>query len=248
MNRVIKEKIKQGSTLLIIVVAFMVVISIMVKYEHEGETIMPFKLSEMLIVSSADGESIKDNPNNNRWNLSINQYNDIYLQFEKDDNYKNNAYIKSITIENILTTTSKIGTVKLYMPNSVEGKQFSYEDNYLIDGSLTYKGATKDNTKTLEIANQGGKFVFRVANMGVSKYISNDNDEVVYDGTLLKRASVNIEDIKFSISFDIVINTDTNKYRGKVILDLPCGNVEEDGTSKIYDRVFKDVVFKRDNT
>lgn len=248
MNRVIKEKIKQGSTLFVIVIAFMIVISIMIKYDHEGETIMPFKLSEMLIVSSADGESMQDNPNNNRWNLNINQYNDIYLQFEKNDDYVNNAYIKDVTIENIIATNPKIGKVMFYMPNSLQGKLFSYEDNYLINGSLTYNGSTKDNTRTLEIANQGGMFVFRAVNMEVSKYISNDNDEVTYDGTLLKRASVNIDDVKFSISFDIVITTDTNKYRGKVDLDLPCGDIENDGTSKIYDRDFKNVVFKRDNT
>ena len=77
MNKIIKEKIKQAFTLFIIIVAFLCVISVMLKYNNEGETKMPFNLTEMLVVSSADGEAKAENPTNNKWNLDVNQYNDI---------------------------------------------------------------------------------------------------------------------------------------------------------------------------
>lgn len=248
MNRVIKEKLKQGTTLLIIIIAFLCVLVIMFRYNDKGETKMPFKLTEMLVVSSADGETKKENSENNKWNLDINQYNDIYLQITKNSQYQKTAYIKSITIENINSDRPNIGIINAYMPNSTEGKLFSYEDNYLINGSLTYNGAIKDNYKTLEVANQGGMIVFRVANMGVSQYISNQDDEITYDGTLLKKTGISIDNIKFHTSFDIVITTDSNRYRGKVNLNLPCEDIENEGTSKLYETEFEDIVFKRDNT
>lgn len=248
MNKIIKEKIKQAFTLFIIIVAFLCVISVMLKYNNEGETKMPFNLTEMLVVSSADGEAKTENPTNSKWNLDVNQYNDIYLQFSKNDDYQKTSYIKNITIENIKVSNLTKGKVEAYMPNSTEGKLFKYEDNYIVNGSLTYNGGTKDNTKTLEVGNQGGMIVFRLANLGVSEYVSNDDDELSYDGKLLKKTGVNPEDIKFHVSFDVIITTDSNKYRATMELDLPCGDLENEGTSKLYDRQFDGVVFKRDNT
>ncbi len=248
MNKIVKEKINHAVTLFIIIVAFLCVLVVMLKYNNEGETKMPFNLTEMLVVSSADGETMTENPTNSKWNLNVNQYNDIYLQFAKNNDYQKTSYIKSISIENINISNVNKGKIQAYMPNSTEGKLFKYEDNYLINSSLTYNGGIKDNTKTLEIGNQGGMIVFRLANLGVSQYVSNDDDEVSYNGSLLKKTGVNLEDIKFHVSFDVVITTDSNKYRSTLNLDLPCGDVENEVTSKLYDRQFDGVVFKRDNT
>ena len=109
MNKVLKEKIKQVIVLLIIVIAFGITLSIMFKYKTEGESKLPFNLSKIMIVSSAEAESKDENPNNNKWNLDINQYNDIYIEISKNEDYSASAYsggsqytyIKSVKIENI---------------------------------------------------------------------------------------------------------------------------------------------------
>ena len=77
MNKIIKEKLKQVLILFIIIVAFGTVLSIMLRYESEGEQNMPFTLSEMILASSVDEMKKEENPDNVIWNLDINQYNDI---------------------------------------------------------------------------------------------------------------------------------------------------------------------------
>ncbi len=247
MNKIVKEKLKQGGTLLIIVIAFVCALAIMLKYENEGEKNMPFVLKEIFTVSSAEAENKAENPNNNKWNMNINQYNDVYIQFEKNEKYTKTAYIKNITIENINITNPELGTVSLYTPNSTEGKLFSYEDPYLIKNSLTYKGASIDNKKTLEVANQGGTIIFRIVNKNVSEYISNSDDEIAYDGTLLNKTNVNLEKIKFNINFDIVIQTENNQYRGNITMSLPEKDIEQ-GVSKTTINDFSNIIFKRENT
>ena len=73
-----KEKLKLAVTLAVIVIAFGIAITIMLKYSQEGETNMPFNLSEIIVVSSAEGVTKEENPDNYKWNLDIMQYNDIY--------------------------------------------------------------------------------------------------------------------------------------------------------------------------
>ena len=246
MNKIIKEKISKGIALLIIVIAFVISLSIMLKYNIEGEKKMPFVLKEMLIVSSAEAESKEENPENNKWNLSVNQYNDIYIEIKKDEDTDKLAYIKNVKIENIEMTEAKKGKLIAYMPSTAEESLFTYEDNLIIQNSLTFNGAEADNSKRLEISNEGGTIMFRVVNKNISEYISNEDDEVAYDGTLLKKTNVEEDEIKFNIKFDLVVTTNSNTYRGTLELELPCGNVSEDGVSKKSITNFEDIIFKRE--
>lgn len=246
MNKIIKEKISKGIALLIIVIAFVISLSIMLKYNIEGEKKMPFILKEMLIVSSAEAESKEENPDNNKWNLAVNQYNDIYLEIKKDEDTDKLAYIKNVKIENIEMTEAKKGKLIAYMPSTAEESLFTYEDNLIIQNSLTFNGAEADNSKRLEISNEGGTIMFRVVNKNISEYISNEDDEVAYDGTLLKKTNVEEDEIKFNIKFDLVVTTNSNTYRGTLELELPCGNVSEDGVSKKSITNFEDIIFKRE--
>lgn len=243
-----KEKLKLAVTLAIIIIAFGISITIMLKYSEEGETNMPFKLSEIIVVSSAEGVTKEENPENYKWNLSIMQYNDIYMQISKNEEYNKNAYIESVTIENFSFTNPKIGNTRVYMPNSKDGGLFSYDDSYLIQRSLTYKGAESSNTKTLQISSQGGIVLFRAANTGVGEYVSNDDAEISHDGTLITKTNATLEDLKYTISFDIVIDTNIAKYRGNVSLELPCSDILTEGTSQLDEKDCSNIIFKRENT
>ena len=78
MNKIVKEKLKEAILLFVIIIAFGSVLSIMLKYENEGEKNMPFNLTEMLVISSVDETTKSENPENYKRNLNLNQYNDIY--------------------------------------------------------------------------------------------------------------------------------------------------------------------------
>lgn len=241
-----KEKIKLAITFAIIVIAFGVAITIMLKYNQEGETNMPFNLSDIIVVSSAEGKTKQENPENYKWNLDIMQYNDIYLHVEKNENYNKNAYIESISLENFSFTEPQVGNTRIYMPNSTDGGLFTFDDEYLINRVLTYNGAKNSNTKTLEVSSQGGNVLFRAANTEVGEYISNDDAEIAHNGTLINKTGVSIEDLKYSISFDIVIDTNIATYRGRVNLELPVGDILTEGTSQLDEKNCSNIVFKRE--
>lgn len=54
----------------------------MLRYQVEGETNLPFELSKMIVVSTAESNEIEAVADT-KWNFSVNQYNDIYLEIQK---------------------------------------------------------------------------------------------------------------------------------------------------------------------
>ena len=246
MNKIVKEKLKEAMILFIIIITFGCVLGVMLRYETEGEVNMPFNLSEMLVISSVDETQKSENAESKELTLDINQYNDIYLKLEKNPNYEESSYIESVTIEKIKIKTNEENHVYSYIPSSTDGKKFEYEDNYIINSSLTYNGSTKDNEKTLEVGNQGGMILFRIANKSLGEYVLREDEEIAYDGTLLKKLGVSEDKLKMDVSFDIVIKTNKSKYRGNINLILPYGNILEEGICKLDQTDFSKVAFKRE--
>lgn len=240
------EKIKACMAVGIILLAIIITGIISIKYYVEGETNMPFTLSKITIVSTAEG--VQNEGAQEKWNLSIFQNNDIYFSIEKNENNKEEELIESICIKNIqVIENPKVGQIKTFMPNSLDGRLFSYTNEYILEeNSLTYKGASKSNSKTLEIGNQGGTAVVCFANTEIGKYISNEDEEIKHDGSLIQKVNVQNEDINFKVAFDIEINLKDKSYISNIVLDLPCeNNLIEQGTSskEITDKfVFKRVV------
>lgn len=239
-----KEKIKACIAITIIILALLITGIIIMKYEVEGKTNMPFTLSKITIVSTAEGS--ENEGTEDKWNLSIFQNNDIYFSIEKNENNKEDEIIESISIENIqIIENPKVGQIKTYMPNSSDGRLFTYSDEYILqENKLTFKGATKSNSKTLEIGNQGGTAVIRFANTKIGEYISNEDKEIKHDGSLLQKVGVQNEDVSFKVSFDVVINLKNKSYISNIILDLPCENnlIEQGTCSK---EITGNFIFKR---
>ena len=240
-----KQTIKLCIAVTVIAIIILLVIIAMIRYEVEGDKNMPFNLSKIIVVSTAEGTETEGKK---KWNFEVYQNNDVYIYIDKNENYHGNEKsIKSVKIENInITKIPTKGEVKAYMPNSVEGRLFSYDEEYLVDGKLEYRGASESNTKTLEIGNNGGSALIRFNNTGLGQYSSDKDKEIVHDGTLLKKINVIEEETKFDVSFDLVITVDNCSYRANITLQMPCGNVIEEGTCSIERTDFSDLVFKRE--
>lgn len=217
----------------------------MMKYEVEGDKNMPFNLSKIVVVSTAEGV---ESTGSNKWNFNVYQNNDLYFYIDKNEDYHgNDTYIENIKIENIkIENMPVVGEIKAYMPNSTEGRLYSYDDTYIIEDKLEYKGAAKSNAQTLEIGNQGGNVLIRFSNTSLGQYTSNKDTEIIHDGTLLKKLNLTNEDIKFNISFDFIIEVQKYKYRANIKLELPYGNILEDGTSSLEKTDMRDIIFKRE--
>lgn len=180
------------------------------------------------------------------WNEKVIQTNDLYIYFDKNLNCKSEDIIKNVKIENIqILKSENVGKIQVYMPNSLDDGLYKYTNDFLVNSSLTYKGASADNKKALEIGNQGGCICISFANVEVGKFKSNDDTEVKQGIFLLKKMGVSDEDLKFKVCFDIIIELQNQSYKANIVLDLPVeGMVEQEkNTMEITD--FSNVIFKR---
>ena len=227
----------------IIVLILIIAGIIMLRYQVEGETNLPFELSKMIVVSAAESNEIEAVADT-KWNFSVNQYNDIYLEIQKNDEYTKNINIKNITFENfVIEKNSGAETIKLYRANS-EGKVVE-DEAHLVGSSLTYKGEKETNLDELKIWNQGSIILLRSVNQNVCEVRSND-EEIIHDGTLLAKGNANSEDLNYKLSFDVVIETSRDiKYKGTISIELPTGDVQTQGKTQLEKTDFSDVIFKR---
>ena len=242
-----KQIIKLCVAIFILAVILVLVAAVMIRYQVEGDKNMPFNLSKIIIVSTAEGNEAEGKK---KWNFDVLQNNDVYIYIDKNEDYRGEEKtIKSVKLENInITKAPTKGEINIYMPNSVEGRLFDYSEEYLVqEGKLEYKGADKSNPQTLEIGSNGGNLVLSFSNTGLGTYSSDKDKEITHDGTLLKRLKVTNEEIQFDVNFDFVITVDNCSYRTNMALQMPCGNITAEGTCSIEKTDFSDLVFKREN-
>ena len=228
--------------MVIIVVILFVVGLLVLRYNVEGETNMPFNLSKIAIISTQEG--MDDGQTNTRWSFDVHQSNDIYLYIDKNDAYDKTEIIKSVRVDNFQIEAKNQDNVKLYKPNAEEENvifQYNAED---IIQSLEYTGDVESDLKNLKISNQGGIIAFRCSNNNVTKYQS--DEEEINHGELLKKAGVAEEDLKVNLAFYLTITLESSKqYQAEIKTELPTGNVVEEGNTSTEITDLKDVVFKR---
>lgn len=239
-----KNTIKRVVLVGIFLIIFMAIGTIMLKYEVEGEKNKPFNLTKISLVSTVTGIH-KDNADQ-YWNLDLIQNNDLYLNFEKNNINLNDALIKRISLENIdVIKQPKIGDVKFYKTsNNISNIYENKEENSIVD-KIEYTGETQSNLEDLKIGNQGGIVGIRCSIQNLGEYASN-NTEIRVDGSLLKGKNITTEELNMELSFDIILELTTGiKYKAKAKIDLPCGNIVEEGICKKEITDLKNIVFKR---
>jgi hypothetical protein len=195
------------------------------------------------MVSTVDGNFIDDNEH--IWNIDVTEINDLYIYINSKEDTEET--IKEITLENFnLIKEPQKGEVKIYRPTADLDNLYTYsEQNYLND-KIVYTGGRIDDMKSLEISNNGGMLGFRLAIENLGTYTSNEDTEIIYDGRLLQNLGVSLEEIKLQLSFDIIIETNSNvKYKGSISMEMPTDEIIDQGSSKIEITDFSNVIFKR---
>lgn len=238
-----KNLLKKSLFVIFLSILLMIVISIMIKYDVEGEKVLPFSISKILLVSTVDGHVV-DDPEN-IWNIDVTQVNDLYIYIDKT--LEDEQTINEIKIENfVVNKIPSKGRLKVLRPTGELSNLYTYSEQDYIFTELTYTGAAIDDLKSLEISNNGGVLAFRVALEELGTYISNEDEEITYDGKLLSNLGINLEEIQFNLSFDIIITTsDDVSYKGTINLDMPIESVIEEGSSNRELTDFSNIVFKR---
>lgn len=235
--------LKKCIFLFCIIMILMMVISVMLRYEVEGEKSLPYNLSKILVVSTVEG--LQNDDGQNIWNINVKQVNDLYVYIEKDG--ETGETLKEVTIENfVVTKEPQKGELTIYRPTGDLQNLYTHSEQNYMGKSLTYTGAAIDDLKTLEIANNGGVLGLRISLDNLGNFISNESTEITYDGKLLQNIGVSLEQIEFALSFDILIKTNSDvTYKGTISLNLPAEDIIENGSSNFEITNFDDIVFKR---
>lgn len=238
-SKVIKKYIFISFLLLAIIISTLLI----VRYNVEGEKSLPFELEKIIIKSSIDTQN---NESENIWDLSITQNNDIYIYFKKNNSFKTN--IEKVKIDNFQIIKKKeIGTTKLFLPTSNDIKtSFKNSTEDYIKKGIEYTTNTVDNMEKQEISKDGGMLAFRISNQELATYVSNEETEINYDGSLLKKAGISEEDIKITAKMDITIQvSQKEKYKGTLEVELPVENFEDKSIVDKQITDFSKVIFKR---
>lgn len=180
------------------------------------------------------------------WNERVIQTNDVYIYLDKNDKFKEEQIIKSVKIDNIkILEKAKIGKIQVYMPSSFDDSQYKYTNDFLVNSSLSYSGAEVDNKKNLEISYNGGGVYISFANMGLDNFKSNEAQEIQQGGLLLEKMNLSDEDLKFKVSFDLIIEVQDKSYITNIVLDMPASGLI--GNEQSYQEItdFDKLVFKR---
>ncbi len=242
-----KTMIKRIAFIVSIVLFLIAVLIIILRYQNVGETSLPFTVNKILFVSTVDAEKV-DDPNN-MWNISVDQVNDVFVYIDKNSEEDSERLIKEIRFENFnITQSPKKGNVVLYKATGDINTNNLYLNSSedCMSSGLTFVGGEIDDMKNLEIANIGGVCGYRFAIKDLGSFISSEGEEVVYDGSLLSRLGINNDELKFKVSFDMIIVTDNNvSYKGSFEYELPTGNIVETGKGSTEITDFSNVIFKR---
>ena len=84
------QKLKFIFAIFIIVLVAAIVVFRIIKYQAEGEKNMPFNLSKIIVVSTAQKEDVEQDATQNEnglGNFNVIQTNDLYISIEKNKNY-----------------------------------------------------------------------------------------------------------------------------------------------------------------
>lgn len=244
MYRNINKKILHViATIIMVAIVAFIIGMLFLRYQVEGETNMPFKISKISIIESVEGIENKDAQE--KWSFNVNENNDIYIYIEKNDNYSKTEIIDRVEISNItISRQSELGETKFYKPTKEEKRMFNnLEENEFTE--LTYNGDLTSNIKEQKISNQGGIVAFRYAINDIAQYSSEEDKEIDHS-QLLKLTNIKNEDIATTLKFDIEIYLKSGKkYQSTIEQEILPEDVIENGTSASENTKLDDIIFKR---
>lgn len=233
--------------MVIVIIAVILFLSgiIILRYNVEGETNMPFVLNKISVISQVDGEEKEVTDANNHFAFNVFENNDIYVYIEKNENYDKEELIKSVVINNIsLETPPQMGITKFYHPEVEEVDMMFKNSAENETNSIEYIGDIKSDLKNMKISNQGGIVAFRYGIQDITTYETNENE--IQHNQLLSKAQINVDSIKSRLKFDLNISLDSGKmFQTTISLDLPIDDVVSSGVTSKEFTDMDNYIFKR---
>ena len=183
---------------------------------------------------------------------NIYQYTDIafFIDSPQEEKTSKNT-LKDVTIENInFSTPPSSGEPSLYFKSINNFARSELNDENKIEDKLDFSITSEDSTdlSTPVLYNNLANPItlsYINSNIKTDYTITDTSTPITYDGTLLSRCAVPLDDISCSFSFDVfVINNQDEKYKCTVFIDVPLSSDEGSIDSNGNVTLKKNVNFK----
>jgi len=245
---ILKELNSQSLKLLLILIAILLVCCMIyftfiqnffIKKELENDSInfstmnenIPFSIRKIILFSSSTAEASSVNQ---LLNLDISQYCDIGIYINEIND--KNLSISSLYIDNITISSTEIGTPCLYKKIVTDLGKCSFSEDDVINDRFDFNIVNLENDinyDNYELYNNcTSPISLGFYNKNIKSGFLSDNSEILYNGTLLKDATIPLSSINCNVSFTINIITNLNEhYICNISFDIPF----EDEEGSIYD-------------
>lgn len=197
-----------------------------------------FIIDKIVFFSSCYSNS-SINSNNTTTINNLSQYTDIAIFINNMNNeFSLENTLKSLSIENISFNVSpNLGTPNLYYKSLMNfAKSEVLEDN-LLDSDLSFSISSENNidySKPMLFNNCANPITLSYVNSNIKNdyTISNDINSIVYDGSLLNKCNILLDDLSCGLSFTILIENNLGEnFSCPIYINIPLKN----DTSSIYD-------------
>lgn len=222
------------SLITIIILALIVYVffiqNILIKNNFEKDNIeianlnenIPFSVKKIILFSSATANT--ENINQSLLNLDISQYCDIGIYLDNSDVSRN--IIQSLYIDNISISTPELGSPCLYKKKVTDLGKCSFDEKDIINQKLDFNIIdlnTDINYNNFELySNASTPISIGFYNRNVKKDYLTDLKELVYNGTLLKKAAIPAKSLECNVSFAInIVTTSDEHYICNINFDVP---------------------------
>jgi len=247
MNRVFNKKMIHTYIVLIAILIVAVVVGlIMLRYSIQGERTMPFTINQMHIISTATTMAGSEQVDEyGQWHMDLIQKNEIYLYIAANPEYRRDEAISSVILDNFrIEKYNEAGQVQLYRQYDIGVHNFAEE--FLVEDRLEITGNVITDVRALEINNQGGVIGLGVIIRDIARYNLVQGERAQINGITLAEEGVTAEDIKVTIYFDITIEiVSGNRFRAQHRIELPVGNILENGLEHVIVEDLSGMVFRR---
>lgn len=197
-----------------------------------------FTIDKVVFFSSCNSESTINSNNTTTLN-NLSQYTDIAIFINNSNNdFSMKNTLKSVSIKDIsFNTVPNSGTPNLYYKSLTSFATPNVIEDNILDSELDFKVSSEDEINFDEpilFNNCANPITLSYVNSNIkSDYtITNTDNSITYDGSLLKKCNILLNDLTCSISFTVYIENNLGEhFRCPVYLDIPL----ESSTSSIYD-------------
>ena len=198
-----------------------------------------FTIDKIVLFSSCASDTTI-NSNNTTTINNLTQFTDIavFINNSKDEEFTLKNTLKSVSIKDLsFNVLPVLGAHNLYFKGLTNFAKYEAIEDNLITSDLNFSVSsenTLDYSKPVLFNNCANPITLSYVNKNVANNytITNDNNSIVYDGSLLKKCNVILDDIDCNFSFTVYIENNLGEhFKCPVYIDVPL----EKNSKSIYD-------------